>query len=125
MKKRCGKGMCLLYFWQLWCSMGSTGAACYSAERQGKKIPAYKRSNNRLNGERIRKQGHRKNRSHRIAEVVGRKMEKREELQDTETEKEKKQKAEEDRKKKEEEKRQREEAEASIRIVDKIAEQTL
>lgn len=120
MKKRCGKGMLVLLMAAL-VSVGGIGAACFFSRQAGKE-KFQEEEAEKLKAEREYLEAGAPEKAGPYPEYQSEsgKMEKREELQDTETEKEKKQKAEEDRKKKEEEKRQREEAEARIKKVEKM-----
>ena len=120
MKKRCGKGMLVLLMAAL-VSVGGIGAACFFSRQAGKeKFQEEEAEKLKAEREYLEAGAPEKTGPYPEYQSESGKMEKREELQDTETEKEKKQKAEEDRKKKEEEKRQREEAEARIKKVEKM-----
>ena len=120
MKKRYGKGVFVLLIAAL-VSAGGIGAACFFTQQAGEK-KLQKEETEMLKAESGYLESGAPEKAGPYPEYQSEsgKMEKREDLQDTETEKEKKKKAEEERKKKEEEKRQREEAEARIKKVEKM-----
>ncbi|GAA6275339.1 hypothetical protein F170042I7_15250 [Blautia caecimuris] len=103
MKKRYGKGVFVLLIAAL-VSVGGIGAACFFSRQAGKEKFREEEAE-KLKAEREYPEAGAPEKAGPYPEYQSEsgKMEKREELQDTETEKEKKQKAEEERKKKEEE----------------------
>lgn len=117
MKKRCGKGMLVLLMAAM-VSVGGIGAACFFSRQAGKE-KFQEEEAEKLKAERGYLESGVPEKAGPYPEYQSEsgKMEKREDLQDTETEKEKKKKAEEERKKKEEEKKQREEAELRVKNV--------